>query len=179
MSGYGPFLHSIAAGLIVLTFAGKNVSAQDTLRITHPDSLSKKIFELEQSLEEIKETLSDQKQNDEFEALLKEAERLAQQEEEHKVDVSKKYFSGVRQQQGLNPNISFGMDFFGGVSTSKENSISDPSDISYGNNGFFLREAELALVAPLDPFTRGKAFISANADGLAIDEIYLEWLNLP
>ena len=100
-------------------------------------------------------------------------------EEGQKIDISKKYFSGVRQQQGLNPNISFGMDFFGGFSTSDASSLSTPSDLSYGHNGFFLREAQLSLIAPLDPFTRGKGFISATPEGFFIDEIYMEWLNLP
>ncbi len=143
------------------------------------DTISTKIQELEQSLKELQEAFAEQKQKDEFETLMKEADRLSMQEEEHEVDLSKKYFSGVRQQQGLNPNISFGMDFFGGVSTSKASSISDPSEISYGNNGFYLREAQLSLVAPLDPFTRGKAFISASSEGFVVDEVYMEWLNLP
>jgi len=71
------------------------------------------------------------------------------------------------------------MDFFGGVSTSNASSINEPSDISYGNNGFYLREAQLSLVAPLDPFTRGKGFISATPEGFYVDEVYMEWLNLP
>jgi len=179
MSGYGPFLHAIIAGIIVLTFTGANVTAQDTLQANSGDSLSMRILELEQTLAEIQETLAAEKQKDEFEALMEEADRLSMQEEEHEVDVSKKFFSGVRQQQGLNPNISFGMDFFGGVSTSDASSITDPSDISYGNDGFYLREAQLSLVAPLDPFTRGKAFISASSEGFVIDEVYMEWLNLP
>ena len=111
--------------------------------------------------------------------LLDEADRLSTKQEEQKIDVSKKFFSGVRQQQGLNPNISFGVDFFGGISSSNASSISEPSDISYGNNGFFLREAQMSFIAPLDPFTRGKGFISATPQGIVVDEAYLEWINLP
>ncbi len=179
MSGYRQFLQSIVAGLIVIACTGRDVHAQDTVQPNPDDTISLKILELEKTLKEIQKTLSEQKQKDEFETLMKEADRLSMQEEEHEVDVSKKFFSGVRQQQGLNPNISFGMDFFGGISTSKASSISEPSDISYGNNGFFLREAQLSLVAPLDPFTRGKAFISASSEGFMVDEVYMEWLNLP
>ncbi len=179
MSGYRPFLHSIVASLIIITSTGRNIEAQDPLQGSQGDTVYQKILELEQTLKEITETISDQKQQDEFEALMKEADRLSQQEEEHKVDISKKFFSGVRQQQGLNPNISFGMDFFGGFSTSNASSITEPSDLSYGNNGFYLREAQLALVAPLDPFTRGKAFIAASSAGFVVDEVYMEWLNLP
>ena len=179
MSGYGPFLHSIIAGLMIITITVSDVVAQDTIQLSHQDTLYQKVLELEKSLNEINKTISEQNQKDEFETLMKEADRLSSQQEEVKVDVSKKYFSGVRQQQGLNPNISFGMDFFGGVSTSDASSISEPSDLGYGNNGFFLREAQLSLVAPLDPFTRGKAFIAASSEGFVVDEVYMEWLNLP
>ncbi|MEN8227779.1 MAG: hypothetical protein ABFS38_06450 [Bacteroidota bacterium] len=179
MSGYGPLLHSIIVCLIVITISGRDVEAQDTLQVVHRDTVYQKILELEQTLKEINKTISEQNKKDEFEALMKEADRLSTQQEEHKVDLSKKYFSGIRQQQGLNPNISFGMDFFGGVSTSNASSISEPSDLSYGNNGFFLREAQLSLIAPLDPFTRGKAFIAATPEGIIVDEVYMEWLNLP
>jgi hypothetical protein len=179
MSGNRPFLHSIVAGLIIIMTTGGNVEAQDTVRADPGDTTYQKILELEQTLNEITKTIAEQNQQDEFEALLKEADRLSTQQEELGVDLSKKYFSGVRQQQGLNPNISFGMDFFGGVSTSDADFISEPGDLGYGNNGFYLREAELSLIAPLDPYTRGKAFISAGQSGFSVDEVYLEWLNLP
>ncbi|MCK4750410.1 MAG: hypothetical protein KAT15_25310, partial [Bacteroidales bacterium] len=156
MSGYGPFLHIIVAGLIIINITGTNCEAQDTVLANPADTISLKILELDSTLREIQKSIAEQNQKDEFEALLKEADRLSTQQEEVKVDLSKKYFSGVRQQQGLNPNISFGMDFFGGFSTSDASSICEPGEISYGNNGFYLREAQLSLIAPLDPFTRGK-----------------------
>jgi hypothetical protein len=118
-------------------------------------------------------------ERDNLQQLLEEANQLATREREQEVDISKKFQSGVRQQQGLNPNISLGGDFFGAVSSSKHDFISDPGDISYGNNGFFLREVELALVAPLDPFTRGKTFLSITKEEISIEEAYMEWLNLP
>ena len=179
MSGYGPFLHIIVAGLIIINITGTNCEAQDTVLANPADTISLKILELDSTLREIQKSIAEQNQKDEFEALLKEADRLSTQQEEVKVDLSKKYFSGVRQQQGLNPNISFGMDFFGGFSTSDASSICEPGEISYGNNGFYLREAQLSLIAPLDPFTRGKAFISASSSGFEVDEVYMEWLNLP
>ncbi len=111
--------------------------------------------------------------------LLDEADQLSVMEKGKEEDLSKKFQSGVRQQQGLNPNISLGGDFFGATSLSKHEFISDPGEISYGNNGFFLREVELALEAPLDPFTRGKTFISITKDAISIEEAYMEWLNLP
>jgi hypothetical protein len=179
MRGYGIFRRVMITGLMIITIHGTNTRAQDTIGIIPGDTISQKIRELEIKLDAITRTIVEQHQKEEFETLLKEADRLSTQQEEVKIDVSKKYFSGLRQQQGLNPNISFGMDFFGGISTSDADYISEPSDLGYGNNGFFLREAQLSLVAPLDPFTRGKAFISAGQSGFSVDEVYMEWLNLP
>ena len=177
MLRFGLFLHVIITGLILNACLESH--AQDTAQNSYQDSLYKRVLELEKTVAEISKIVVEEKQEDELQTLLKEADRLLMQQEEHKIDVSKKYFSGVRQQQGLNPNISFGMDFFGGISTSNTSSINEPSDISYGNNGFYLREAELSLVAPLDPFTRGKGFLSATPEGFFVDEVYMEWLNLP
>ncbi len=143
------------------------------------DSLLMRIMELEQRMEEMSRQLQEQKQEEELKELLMEADRLSSRTEEKQVDVSKKYFSGVRQQQGLNPNVSFGMDFFYGLSSANQASVTEPGHLSYGSDGIFLREAELSLVAPLDPFARGKGFLTASPDGFSVDEVYLEWLNLP
>jgi len=179
MAGYGPFLHVMIAVIFITSVTGTNCDAQNTVQVNRHDTVYLKILELEKALQEINTSVSEQKKKDEIEALIQEAERLSSQEEEIGIDLSKKYFSGVRQQQGLNPNISFGMDFFGGISTSDAPSISEPGEISHGNNGFYLREAQLSLIAPLDPYTRGKAFISASQLGFFVDEVYMEWLNLP
>jgi hypothetical protein len=180
MSGYGTFLHAFTGVLLFMALTGHDIRAQEpSPQAPSTDTLYRKIRTLEEELKAIKEDIAAQKKQDEMESLLKEADRLSAQEEAHEVDVSKKYFSGVRQQQGLNPNISFGMDFFGGFSSSDAASITEPSDISYGNNGFYLREAQLSLIAPLDPFTRGKGFISATPEEVFVDEVYMEWLNLP
>jgi hypothetical protein len=111
--------------------------------------------------------------------LMEEAALLSEKEEFKEENVAKKFLSGVRQQQGLNPNISLGGDFFGGFSSSGNEFITDPGAISYGNNGFYLREVELGLESALDPFTRGKSFISVTKDAISIEEAYMEWLNLP
>jgi hypothetical protein len=153
--------------------------AQDTVQYPGQDSLYRRILYMERTIDELNKLILEQKQEDEMQKLLMEADRLSVKESEKKVDVSKKYFSGVRQQQGLNPNISFGMDFFYGLSSTQDASIVDPGNLSYGSNGIYLREAELSLVAPLDPFARGKAFLSAGPEGVRVDEVYIEWLNLP
>ena len=115
----------------------------------------------------------------EMQKLLDEAEHLSVMEKEREEDISRKFHSGTRQQQGLNPNISLGGDFFGAVSSSQHDLISEPGEVLYGNNGFYLREVEIGMVAPLDPFTRGKAFISITKEAISIEEAYMEWLNLP
>lgn len=117
--------------------------------------------------------------NGDISKLMEEAARLSEMEEVKEENVAKKFLSGARQQQGLNPNISLGGDFFGGISSSGSELITDPGDVSYGNNGFYLREVELGLESALDPFTRGKAFISVSKDAISIEEAYMEWLNLP
>ena len=122
----------------------------------------------------------DEKQaEDDLQKLIEEASQLAAREKEEEETLSKKFHSGVRQQQGLNPNISLGGDFFTAISSSKNEYITEPGEVGYGNNGFYMREVELALVAPLDPFTRGKTFISVTKEEISIEEAYMEWLNLP
>jgi len=179
MFGSGPSRPYFMAVITFLLISGGSLKAQDSIRTQANDTIYQKILELEKEVKLLKQSQEEQKEQAELEALMEEAERLSNQEEGHKIDLSKKYASGVRQQQGLNPNISFGMDFFGGISSSDASSVTEVSDLSYGMNGFFLREAQLSLVAPLDPFTRGKAFISATPEGFAVDEAYIEWLNLP
>ena len=156
-----------------------NSQAQDPAQYPDHDSLYQRILYMEKTIDEMNKLILEQKQEDDMQKLLMEADRLSIKPSEKKVDVSKKYFSGVRQQQGLNPNISFGMDFFYGLSSPAANSISEPSNLSYGSNGIYLREAELCLIAPLDPFARGKGFLSATPEGFGVDEVYIEWLNLP
>jgi hypothetical protein len=156
-----------------------NSQAQDAVKYPDQDSLYRRILHMEKAIDELNKLILEQKQEDEMQKLLMEADRLSVKESEKKVDVSKKYFSGVRQQQGLNPNISFGMDFFYGLSSTQDASIGEPGNLSYGNNGIYLREAEISLVAPLDPFARGKGFLSAGPEGIRVDEVYIEWLNLP
>jgi len=134
--------------------------------------LDSMVFKL--SLEEEEKSIED-----DLKQLLIDAERLAEKEKEQEENLAKKFQSGVRQQQGLNPNISLSGDFFGAVSSTKNDFISEPGDILYGNNGFYLREVEIALEAPLDPFTRGKSYISVSKEEISIEEAYMEWLNLP
>ncbi len=138
-----------------------------------------KLDQLEKLIQSIKEKIESKEQEDEFAKLLEQANQLGAQKAKEKSNISKKFHSGVRKQQGLNPNISLGGDFFAGVSSSDDKFINEGSNFSYGNNGFHIRETEIALVAPLDPYTRGKAFFSITKRGISIEEAYMELLNLP
>jgi len=165
--------------IFLLFFSSLIVNAQQKTEKAKTTELEEKINQLEQKIIEMEKRSTEKQKEDELQQLMKEAQRLASEEKKDESTLSKKFHTGVRQQSGLNPNISMGGDFFAGISTSKQNFISEPGDISYGNNRFTLREIEIAFVAPLDPFTRGKAFISIADDEIGIEEAYMEWLNLP
>jgi len=138
-----------------------------------------KLQELEKLIKDIKAELEAKEQEDELQKLLEEAAKLTAVEKEEEHGVGHRFTSGLRQLQRLNPNISVSGDFFGGISSSKERYVTEPSNVSYGNNGFYLRELQVTLNAPLDPFTRGKTFISFYKNKIDIEEAYMEWLNLP
>ncbi|MFC1513525.1 hypothetical protein ACFL5P_00790 [candidate division KSB1 bacterium] len=138
-----------------------------------------KLKELEDLINGIKEKIESKEQEDELNKLLEEAQQLTTVEKQEEAGVGKKFHSGVRQQSGLNPNISVSGDFFSGYSSDDVPFVKQPGNFSYGNNGFFLRELELNLIAPLDPFTRGKTFMSVTESEISIEEAYMEWLNLP
>jgi hypothetical protein len=146
---------------------------------TNVDSTHIKINQLEKQLDALSEKIDKKEQQDELQKLIEEARKLKSVEKKQDHGIGKKFHTGVRQQSGLNPNISVSGDFFGAMSSKDEAAIKDPSDYSYGNNGLFLRELEMSFVAPLDPFTRGKSFISVTEKAICIEEAYLEWLNLP
>jgi len=138
-----------------------------------------KLQELEKLINKIESKLEKKEQEDELKKLLEEAAQLSIVKKKKEGGLGKKFRSGVRQQSGLNPNLSLSGDFFAAVSSSNNDFISKPSSYSYGNNGFDLREVEVSLIAPLDPFTRGKTHISFTENEITIEEAYLEWLNLP
>jgi hypothetical protein len=90
----------------------------------------------------------------------------------------------MRQQSQLNPEISVTGDFYGSATSSGNESVIEPNDLTDGRNHFFLRDVGINFVAPLDPFTRGKFFLGTPASGddplsALVEEAYMEWLNLP
>jgi len=123
-----------------------------------------------------------QKKNDQKDLLTQlkaKAQTLAQKKKKVDDSETRKFHSGLRQQSALNPNISLGGDFYTayGSSSSEYNRLQ--GDRSWGTGRFFLREMELSLQAPLDPFTRGKVSLSFGREGVVVEEGYMQWLNLP
>ena len=138
-----------------------------------------KLDELEKLVKEIKNKLDKKDQEDELQKLLEEANQLKNVEKKEEKGLGKKFRSGIRQQSGLNPNISVTGDFMGSISSTDASFTNDRNDVVFGSNRWEMRELQLNLVAPLDPFTRGKAFISFGEGSVSIEEGYMDWLNLP
>jgi len=143
------------------------------------DQINKELQELKKKVEKLEQAKKKQNQEDELKKLLEAASDFGSKKKTETSNLGKKFKSGTRQQSGMNPNISFGGDFFSSISSSKDDFVTNPSDVSYGNNRFALREVELSINSALDPFTRGKTHISFTEDAICVEEAYLEWLNLP
>ncbi|MBT3242057.1 MAG: hypothetical protein HN352_02830 [Bacteroidetes bacterium] len=135
--------------------------------------------ELDSIVYNIEGYFNKQQEQDRMRELLEQAKQLGRQDKVEVADLNKKFHSGIRKQQGLNPNISMGGDFFIAGSTAKSDYLNTPDSYSYGNNGIFMREMELGLESALDPFTRGKTFMSITKEGISLEEAYIEILNLP
>ncbi|MBN2356322.1 hypothetical protein JXO59_09425 [candidate division KSB1 bacterium] len=164
---------------LIHPFSAQNFAAEKTESAPDTTALQTRLQSLESVVSDLTEKLKKQQQEDELKKLLEEAAQLETVKKKEESGIGKKFHTGVRQQTGLNPNISVSGDFFTAVSSENTAFIREPSDFSYGQNGFFLREVELSFVAPLDPFTRGKTFISLEEGEISIEEGYMEWLNLP
>ena len=176
------FVLTLLVGFSNLNATEKKMIKSDEikqLQSEQNDSTDLKLKELEKLINDLKAKIEKKEKQDELKKLLEEASQLSTKAKEEKITVSKRFHSGARSQQKLNPNISLGGDFFAGFSSSKSDFVNEPSDVSYGNNRFEMREIEFSLLAPLDPFTRGKTFISITKEEIAIEEAYMEWLNLP
>ncbi len=160
--------------LIIFLTLLPEIYGQETVK-----SDSVKLASLLQRIEMLENKVLKEVQEDELQLLLQQADQLTNREFKKEVDISKKFTSGVRQQQGLNPNISVLGDFFAAYSTENSDIVNEPSERTHGSNGLFMRSMEMAFVAPLDPYTRGKAFIDITEDGVEIEELYMELVNLP
>jgi hypothetical protein len=162
------------------------------------DARDQEIAELRARLAELEAALLElqqQREQDDLDSILAEADRLTAQEQrtDAEAEAQRESFVGrERNLQAMNPEISF----LGDVSYD----WSDSPDIQ---DGFVLRGAELAFQAALDPYTRFKAFLAGHEQppileheheeakqedhghehseeiNLSIGEAYVEWVALP
>ncbi|MBS0010314.1 MAG: hypothetical protein KFF49_02825 [Bacteroidales bacterium] len=158
----------------LLLFSSLLLKAQEK---TIADTLDKRA--LLERIEKLEAAAGEKEKEDELASLLEEAEALGDREKSRKIDMSRKFHSGVRQQQGLNPNISVLGDFFGSVSSANDELLTEPGERIHGSNGLFMRSLEMSFEASLDPYARGKAFLDITDEGVSIEEAYMEILNLP
>jgi len=174
--------------LLALFFFTTDVTAQQRKRGENSGGINRledRIRKLEEKIEKLEKTRISEESDSELEMLLKEVETLSADKDDNKIAASTVFKGEERQQQQLNPEISMTGDFFGSYSSSSDGRIESAGDFTDGRNQMYLREAELSVMAPLDPFTRGKFFFgipsSASTAPLStiIEEAYLEWLNLP
>ncbi len=183
----------IVVGFCVL-WSGRLYSQQTTGTVAAPsnpgpesariDSLQMEIKNLQSRLKTLEKERRKEKQKAEMDALLQAASELAQKEKKQGNKLTRVFRGGQRQLQALNPNISLTGDFFGSLTSSDQESIVRGGAFSDGRNTLYLREAEFHIIAPLDPYTRGKFFLGIPGHGEAslsdmIGEAYMEWLNLP
>jgi len=138
-----------------------------------------KLRELQNKLDQLEESKEKEKKETALEQLLDEAQTYTRKEKKEDPTIARVFHGGQRQLQVLNPNISLTGDFYGSVTSSGSDPIRDGSEFSDGRNRFFMREAEFHVIAPLDPFTRGKFFLGipgAGDDPLSfmIGEAYIE-----
>ena len=143
-----------------------------------------KISKLESRIKELEKVSAKEESASELENLLREAKDMKDKGKKKDTSIDRVFKGSERSQPQMNPEISMTGDFFGSYSSSKASFITDPGDFTDGRNQFYLREAEFHIIAPLDPFTRGKFFLGIPGTGEAslsemICEAYMEWLNLP
>ena len=160
-------------------------SLQDSLVLLKKEFLHLKIQneKINSRLDSLAITLTrkeeETKAEDDLQKLLEDADQLSTRQAKEEIDIAKKFQSGERQQQGLNPNFSVLGDYYSAISSENNKFNQEPSDFTHGYNGIYMRSLELSMVASLDPFTRGKAFLDISHKGLSIEEAYMEIINLP
>lgn len=166
------------AGILIVTVSFYGM-AQDKIQQSELDSLKLRIDELSEKIKKIQDEKEAEEKKAEFQKLLDQAKSMSQEKKKKDIDMERKFHSGLRQQSALNPNISICGDYYIAYGSSQSDYNRIPSEVSWGTGQFFLREMELGLQAPLDPFTRGKAYISFGREGVSLEEGYMQWLNLP
>lgn len=161
----------IVTVLILIQITPLQAESQSVL-----DSLLTRLENLENKQQQQEAEKAKAEKKAKLKRLLEEAKSKKKAEEPA---VAKKFHSGLRQQSALNPNISLGGDFFATYGTSETEYNRVPSEVSMGSGTFDLRELELGIESTLDPYSRGKVFLSFGREGVSLEEGYVEWLNGP
>jgi len=130
------------------------------------ESDSTKIGMLEERIKKLEEKI----EQDELDKLLKDAEAVANKEEEKKQ--TKEFKSGQRSLQAINPEISIVGDMFGQY-IANDNSFTEDS-----RSGAFFRVLGLHFQSNLDPFSFAKVAIEYNPAGLEFGEAYMTWTKI-
>jgi len=130
------------------------------------DSLQKLIKDFEQRIR----ALENQKQEDELENLLKEAESTSQKKK--KTTKQKVFKSGQRSLQAINPEISVTGDIFG------QAVLNDKGFIKDARTGGYFRVVGLHIQSNLDPFSLTKIAIAFTPKGVGFGEAYVTWTNV-
>ena len=180
---------AVICGLTAFCAAGpgyaQNLTQADSSRAAR---LQAQLDSLKARLEQLEKQPGSQAKADstnELEDLLKEARQLTPEKREQEPAATRQFKEGSRSLKDLNPNVSVTGEF-----TFFASDLADPEalggrpddgfeDWTAGDDRFSLREVELGIESPLDPFTRGKFFISYADGEVDVEEGYLEWLNLP
>ncbi len=151
---------------IILLVPGLNtVFAQDQIGEEN-DSLQTIIKDLEKRVR----ALENEKQEDELESLLKEAEIASQ--EKKKTSKQKVFKSGQRSLQAINPEISVTGDMFG------QAIINDDGFTKDARTGAYFRVVGLHIQSNLDPFSLTKIAIAFTPKGVGFGEAYVTWTNV-
>jgi len=165
---------------------GRPPGQEEQQAVPDTTQLEGRLAWLEQRLQALEALLNTRQEDNRMESLRQRGQQQARgqgaagQRESSPV----RFQSAQRQMNQLNPEISMGGDFMGWIRSPETVRATDGTPLEpafAAGNRFWFREAELSIIAPLDPYTRGKFFFGIPSDGgeLAIEEAYMQWINLP
>lgn len=164
---------------------GRQRARPDTLAVQADSLLDGRIQALERRLQELEDHLNRQQQQARLQSLRQRAQQRAQEARRGGPADTRtvRFTSQQRQLNALNPELSLSGDFMGFIRSPETSRFNDGREMTpafAAGNRFWLREAEINIVAPLDPYTRGKFFFSLPShEGISIEEAYMSWINLP
>ena len=133
---------------------------------TDTDSLQEKISDLEKRLQ----ILEGQKEKDDLQKIIDDAENLSTTEKSKPKD--KVFKTGQRSLQAINPEISLTADGFG------QRILNADGYTKNMRSGAFFRVAGLHIQSNLDPYSTAKAVIGFGPASLQLGEVYATWTSL-